>query len=183
MLRNTAGSWGAAAKAFHWAMAVLVAAQVALGLMAVAWRLSPTKIELYYWHKSLGIALLGLLALRLVWRLANPTPSLPSDLPAWERAAARLSHAALYVLLALLPVTGWIVNSAANIPVRIFGLVPLPAIVEPNKPLAELFARVHLALVVALALVLAVHVAAALRHHWVKRNDVLLRMLPGRWTP
>lgn len=183
MLRNGTTSWGSVAKAFHWTMAALIVAQVALGVMAVTWRLSPAKIQFFFWHKSLGIALLALLALRLAWRLANPTPSLPSGMPAWERAAARVSHAVLYLLLAALPITGWIVNSAANIPVRIFGLVPLPAIVEPNKPLAELFARVHLTLVVALVLVLALHVAAALRHHWVKRNDVLLRMLPVRRTP
>lgn len=183
MLRNGSTSWGSVAKAFHWTMAALIVAQVALGVMAVTWRLSPAKIQLFFWHKSLGIALLALLALRLAWRLVNPTPSLPSGMPAWERAAARVSHAMLYLLLAALPITGWIVNSAANIPVRIFGLVPLPAIVEPNKPLAELFARVHLTLVVALVLVLALHVAAALRHHWVKRNDVLLRMLPVRRTP
>ena len=180
MLRNDADSWGAPAKLFHWVMAVLIGAQIALGLMAAAWRLSPAKIELFFWHKSTGMLILLLAALRIVWRLTNPTPALPSGMPAWERAAARSSHLLLYLLMAALPISGWIVNSASNIPFRIFCLVPLPAIVAPDKAVADLAARVHGGLFVLLALVLAAHVAAALRHHIVKRNNVLARMLPRR---
>src|SRR5712692_1907259 len=151
MLRNTADSWGAPAKWFHWVMAVLI---------------------------------LALAALRLLWRLANPAPALPSGVPAWERAAARSSHLLLYVLMIALPITGWIVNSASNIPFRIFWLIPLPAIVAPDKSTADLVALVHRGLAALLALVLVAHIGAALRHHFVKRNTVLMRMLPGAWrTP
>ena len=90
-----------------------------------------------------------------------------------------MSHALLYALMIALPVTGWIVNSAANIPFRIFWLVPLPAIVAPDEALADQVAAVHDWLAGLLAVVLVVHVAAALRHHFVKRNTVLVRMLPG----
>ncbi len=180
MIRNDGASWGGPAKAFHWVMALLVLAQIALGLMAVTWHLSPTKIQLFFWHKSTGMLILALLAPRLAWRLANPTPGLPAGTPAWERAAARASHALLYFLMIALPITGWIVNSAANIPFRVFWLVPLPAIVAPDKALADGVALVHRGLFVLLALVLVVHVAAALRHHFVKRNDILARMLPWR---
>jgi len=182
MLRNDADSWGAPAKLFHWGMAALIAAQIALGLLAAAWRLSPTKIELFFWHKSTGMLILLLMALRLAWRLANPTPELPSGMPAWERAAARSSHALLYFLMVALPLTGWIVNSASNIPFRVFWTIPLPAIVAPDKAVADAFALVHRGLFVLLVLVLAAHIAAALRHHFVKRNAVLERMLPWR-TP
>ena len=180
MLRNDGKSWGAPARAFHWVMAALILVQVVLGLMAVSWHLSPTKIQLFFWHKSNGMLILALLALRLAWRLANPTPALPAGTPAWERAAARASHALLYLLMLTLPLTGWVVNSAANIPFRIFYLVPLPAIVAPDKALADSVALVHRGLFVLLALVLVAHVAAALRHHLVKRNDILVRMLPWR---
>jgi cytochrome b561 len=180
MIRNDSASWGGAAKAFHWVMALLILAQIVLGLMAAGWHLSPTKIQLFFWHKSNGMLILGLLALRLAWRLANPTPALPAGTPAWERAAARASHAALYVLMIALPVTGWIVNSASNIPFRIFYLIPLPALVAPDKALADAVALVHRGLFVLLALVLVAHVGAALRHHFVKRNDILVRMLPWR---
>src|SRR6266571_88823 len=133
MLRNASDSWGAPAKLFHWVMAALILAQIALGLMAANWRLSPTKVELFFWHKSTGMLILALVALRLLWRLANPTPALPSGMAAWERAAARLSHLLLYVLMIALPITGWIVNSASNIPFRIFRLIPLPPIVAPDQ--------------------------------------------------
>ena len=184
MLRNTADSWGAPAKFFHWVMAALILAQIALGLTAASWRLSPTKLELFFWHKSTGMLILLLVALRLLWRLANPAPALPSGMPAWERAAARASHLLLYALMIALPIAGWIVNSASNVPFRIFWLIPLPAIVAPDEPTADLVALVHGGLFVLLALVLVAHTGAALRHHFVKRNTVLVRMLPGTWrTP
>jgi cytochrome b561 len=178
MLRNTLDAWGSPAKLFHWVMAALILAQIALGIAAVNWRISPTKLELFVWHKSVGVLILALVALRLAWRLANPTPGLPA-MPAWESIAARASHALLYALMIALPITGWIVNSAANIPFRIFWMVPLPAIVAPDKALADQVAAVHGWLAGVLAVVLVVHVAAALRHHFVKHNSVLVRMLPG----
>lgn len=180
MLRNSDSAWGGVAKAFHWAMAGLIGTQIVLGVMAANWRMSPAKLELFVWHKSIGVLVLVLVVLRLLWRLANRTPVLPADMPAWERSAAHGSHALLYALMIALPLTGWVVNSAAGIPFRVFWLVPLPAITATDEAVAELFARVHDGLALMLAIVLAVHVAAALRHHFVKRNEVLLRMLPGR---
>jgi cytochrome b561 len=180
VLRNNDDSWGVAAKLFHWVMAALILAQIPLGLAAANWRVSPMKLNLFFWHKSTGMLILALLALRLLWRLANPTPALPAGMPAWERAGARLSHFLLYVLMIALPVTGWIVNSASNVPFRIFWLIPLPAIVAPDKATADLAALVHRGLFALLAPVLVAHIGAALQHHFVKRNTVLTRMLPWR---
>jgi cytochrome b561 len=179
MFPNTIESWGTPAKLLHWIMAALVLAQFVLGWTASKWRLSPLKLELFVWHKSIGMLILGLLMLRIFWRLANPTPAMPGDTPAWERRAARISHVLLYLLLIAMPVTGWIVNSAANIPFRIFWLIPLPAIAEPAERTADLAKLAHLALFVVLSAMLLVHIGAALRHHYVKGNDVLTRMLPG----
>ncbi len=180
MLRNDADSWGAPAKLFHWVMAALILVQITLGLMAANWPLSPAKLELFFWHKSSGMLILALVALRLAWRLANPTPALPPGMAAWERTAAHLSHFLLYALMIALPVTGWIISSASNVPFRIFWLIPLPAITAPDKAVANLFSAVHGWLVTLLALVLLAHVGAALRHHYVKRDAVLSRMLPWR---
>lgn len=181
MLRNTVDSWGALAKLFHWIIAALILAQIALGWTAASWRLSPTKLNLFVWHKSIGMLILALVLLRLLWRLANPAPALPEEMPAWERRAAQASHFLLYALALALPLTGWIVNSAAKVPFQIFWTIPLPAIVSPDKGTADLAALAHLALFIALAAVLVAHIGAALRHHFVKHDDVLLRMLPETW--
>jgi len=122
--------------------------------------------------------ILALVLLRLLWRMANTTPALPADTPAWERAGAHASHALLYVLMIAMPLMGWVINSAANVPFSIFWLIPLPAIVAPDKHLAELAALAHLSLFIILAAVLVVHVGAALRHHFIKKNNLLVRMLP-----
>lgn len=180
MLRNTDLSWGMPAKLLHWAVAALVLVQIALGWTAVSWRLSPTKLDLFVFHKSIGMLILVLMLARVAWRAVNTAPSLPADMRALERRAAHASHLLLYLMLLLMPVTGWIVTSAADIPFRIFWLIPLPAIVAPDKEMADAAVRVHLLLFVALSLLLTLHIGAALRHHFVKHDDVLARMLPGR---
>lgn len=167
----------------HWFVAALIFTQFALGWTAALWRLSPVKLNLFVWHKSTGMLILALVLLRLLWRLAHPTPELPADMPAWERAAARASHALLYALMIAMPVSGWIINSAAGVPFSIFRLIPLPALVAPDKHTAELAALAHLSLFVVLAALVAVHAAAALRHHFVKRNKVLAGMLPMMGQP
>src|SRR5258708_19121906 len=103
MLRNDTDSWGAPAKLFHWVMAALILAQIALGLMAANWRLSPTKIELFFWHKSTGMLILALVGLRILWRLAHPTPELPAGLAALGRPPARPRPPPLLSLVLLPP--------------------------------------------------------------------------------
>jgi cytochrome b561 len=178
MPRDDIESWSATAKLFHWTMALLIFGQIALGLAAVSWRVSPTKLNLFVWHKSTGMLILALLALRLLWRLSHRAPELPWEMPLWERAGAYLSHFLLYVLMIALPLTGWVIASASNVPFRIFWTIPLPAIAAPDKALADLFATIHGWLVTLLALVLVAHIGAALRHHYVTRDTVLSRMLP-----
>ncbi len=179
MLRNTANAWGAPAKLLHWTIAALVFVQIALGWMAVSWRLSPAKLDLFVWHKSTGMLILALMAVRIIWRLGNPVPALPAAMAPLERGAARLTHVALYVFLVAAPITGWIVTSASNIPFRMYWLIPVPAIVAPDKATEGLAARVHFSLFIALSVLLLAHVGAAVRHHLVKHDDVLTRMLPG----
>lgn len=177
-LRNSPTSWGAVARLFHWSMAMLLLAQMVLGIMAVAWRLSPVKINLFIWHKSLGVLILVLVLMRLAWRLLNPPPALPS-MPTWQHVASRASHGVLYLCMLALPVTGWIINSAANVPLRVFWLFPLPAITAPDRALAEAMKLVHGGLVLLFAAVLAVHIVAAFHHHFFRRDEVLTRMLFG----
>jgi cytochrome b561 len=179
-LRNDSEHWGWLAMGQHWVMALLIFTLFALGWVAVGLPLSPLKLKLFHWHKSLGLLALLLLVLRVLWRLLDPAPRPVAGLAAWERYLARSGHLLLYLLMLLMPLSGWLINSAANFPFRPFGLFPLPDLVQPDKALQADLQRLHLSGFWLLAGLLVLHVAAALRHHFVKRNAVLLRMLPGR---
>lgn len=179
-LRNDSQHWGAVAKGLHWSVALAVLFMIGLGLIMTAWPISPIKLKMYLVHKSLGIVILAVMIVRLLWRLANPAPVLPDTLKPYERLLAHANHALLYILLLAMPISGWVINSAANFPLRVFGLFQLPQLVPPNKSLQELAEAVHFGLFLTIAVLLILHVAAALKHHFVLKDGVLLRMLPGR---
>jgi len=179
-LRNEPAHWGGLAMGLHWGMALLILVLFVLGWVAVSLPLSPLKLKLFYWHKSLGLLALLLVGLRLVWRLVDPPPRPVDGLAAWERGLARWAHLLLYLLMLSMPLSGWLINSAANFPFKPFGLFALPDLVRPDKTLQAELELLHLTGFWLLAGLLVLHVAAALRHHFVKRNPVLRRMLPGR---
>ncbi|MEJ8814170.1 cytochrome b [Variovorax ureilyticus] len=179
---SSGAGWSAVARFLHWTIAVLILAQFVVGWMAVSWRLSPTKLDLFVWHKSTGMLVLALVVVRLAWRATHRAPALPSSMPHWERIAAHLTHGLLYVAMIAIPLTGWVVSSAAGVPFSIYWRIPLPSIAKTDQHLAEVVADVHGALGIALIVLLVMHVAAALRHHYIKHDDVLVRMLPWRRT-
>lgn len=158
-------------------MAALLLGQVLLGRYAESLERTPEKLNLMMLHKSIGISLLLLVLLRLVWTWMNPAPKSLSGSVSWTRHAARLSHGVLYVLMIAIPVSGWLMNSAKNIPFRIFRLVPWPAIVKPDAGLGRVFEYWHGQLVTALLVFLCIHVAAAFWHHFLRRDATLKRML------
>lgn len=176
--RDGPNGWGSVTRLLHWSVAALILALFALGWLARLVPLSPGKITLFYWHKSLGILVLALVLIRLGWRAGNRPPPLPAGLAPWEPVAARAMHALLYFLILLVPLSGWLVDSAAGIPFRIFWIVPLPAISPVSGHLEQLFKLAHLSASWALAAVLLGHIGAALRHHFLLHDDVLRRMLP-----
>lgn len=178
--RNTSERWGAVAQLLHWLIALAVLALVVLGWVMVAWRISPTKFELYSLHKSLGITVLALVVLRLAWRLTGGVPVWPPGTPAWERAAALATHVALYLLLIAMPVSGYLINSASNFPLVVWGLFELPNLTGEDERLQALAELAHLSMFWIMAALVLLHVAAALRHHWLLKDDVLRRMLPAR---
>jgi cytochrome b561 len=139
---------------------------------------SPRKLEFYSWHKWVGVTIFLLAVLRLAWRLANPVPRQPQSMARWQRHLACLSHAALYTILLIMPVTGWIMSSALNLPVVYLGLIPLPSPFGVDRALGETMKVVHLSLAIALLVLVAIHVLAAIYHHLALRDDVLRRMLP-----
>jgi len=177
MLRNSITSWGWLSRSLHWLMAALILGQVALGKYAHELDRSMEKLNLMMWHKSIGICLLALLILRLIWTWINPKPVSVELASQWQRAAQYLSHAALYLLMFAIPVSGWLMNSAKNIPFQIFRTIPLPDLLGPSEKLGELFEDWHEGLVKALLVLLIVHIAAALWHHFCRHDKVLMRML------
>ncbi len=179
-LRNSAETWGAVARTFHWLIAALVLVQFAIGTIAEGMKLTPAKLDLFVWHKSIGVAVLVLAVLRLAWRLGNPPPEPPGGTPAWERRLAAIAHWVLYGLLFAVPLSGWWVSDSSRVPFRAFFLVPMPDFIATDRSVQEAAAEVHEILMMTLLVVVILHVAAALRHHFLLHDDVLRRMLTGR---
>lgn len=182
-IRNSPTRWGAVSQFLHWLIVALIAVQAALGLLGVMLPLGLEKLAVLARHKSVGIAILGLATARLLWRWANPTPPLPPTLKPYERFLAHFTHTALYVLLFAMPLSGWIMSSARGFPVSWFNLFQLPDLVPKSEPLYHAMVTTHESLAIALGAIVALHIAGALKHHYVLNDDTLWRMLPfGRGT-
>ncbi len=175
-IKNTVSRYGSVAIIFHWLMAVLLILLVAVGLYMTRIPVSLEKLKLYGWHKEWGLLALMLVMLRIVWRIGNTTPLL-TNLPVWERLAAHALHWSFYVLMFTLPITGWMLTSAAGLPPSFFGLWVLPELVSPNPHLQNLLTEIHKWLSYALILAFCGHVGAALKHHFINKDDILKRIL------
>ena len=174
---ETGDRYGGAAIALHWLTAVLIVANVALGLSMVPLPIIPRKLQWYAWHKWIGITVFLLTCARLGSRWVRPAPP-PVAMPEWQRRAAAAAQVLLYVLLLVIPVSGWLYSSATGVQVVYLGLIPLPDLVPTDKALAAVLKATHVTLNFALGAVVCVHTAAALKHHFVDRDPALMRMLP-----
>jgi cytochrome b561 len=165
--------------ALHWLLALMIVGMLGFGVYMTGLPMSPARLKYYNYHKWAGITILVLSAARLLWRLTHRPPAdLPA--PAWQQRAAHAAHRALYVLFFAVPLAGWAYSSAAGFPVVWFAVLPLPDFVPVDKPLSEVLKVLHKALALTLALVVLLHVAAALKHHFVDRDGLLQRMWPAR---
>ena len=176
------GRYSLTAIALHWLLALAIVATFAVGLYMTSLPFSPARLKLFNWHKWAGVSILALSALRLLWRLSHRPPAdLP--MPPWQRRAAHLAHGLLYGLFFAVPLAGWAYSSAAGFPIVWFGVLPLPDFVPVDRELAGWLKRLHPWLAYGLAAVVVLHVAGALKHHFVDRDSLLLRMRPGRRRP
>lgn len=182
-LKNTETQYGAVAQLFHWSIVVLIVTQFILANKADGLPLGPAKITVLAQHKSVGMTIFGLAILRLIWRWMNPIPPLPTTTPRWQRYGAHFSHWALYGLLLVIPLMGWMMSSARNFPVSWFGLFTFPDLVAPDRAWYEFFHDAHELLATTLFYLALVHIAAALKHHLIDRDNVLRRMLPLKIKP
>lgn len=166
-------------KSLHWLMALLIIGLWSVGLVMEDMPKGDLRSQVIGIHKAVGVIVLVLAVVRLGWRLTNRAPELPATMPAFERLGAKLGHVTLYVLMIALPIDGILMSQAGGRAVNVLGFV-LPTVIEKNEQLKHLFGEGHEIMAWALAAVLVIHVAAAIRHHVLLKDDVLKRMLPGR---
>lgn len=172
-------SYGRTAKTFHWTIALLIALMFVLGWTMDAEQRHSSHITAVDFHMTFGVIIMAFVVLRYVWRRKNPPPPLPAHMSRPERLAAELGHAALYLLTFAIPAAGLIMVVVEGEAVLFFGLIDLDSEGQRSEEAAEIFADLHKWLGWALLAVLAGHVGAALRHHYLLRDDVLRRMLPN----
>ena len=168
----------------HWLLALLLLGMFVVGLYMTSLPFSPQRLKLYNWHKWAGVTILALSMLRLVWRITHRPPALPRAMeramPVWQKAAHHATHHLLYVLFFAVPLIGWAYSSAAGFPIVFLGLWQLPDFVPVSKELAEAIKPWHELSAYAMAGLVVVHVAAALKHQFIDRDGLLQRMLPGK---
>jgi cytochrome b561 len=180
-LDNSNRRYGAIAMLFHWSMAAIIVGLAVLGLYMVALPdvgFTTLKVTLVIYHKEFGLLAFTLLAMRLSWRITHTLPELVEMQPEWQKIAARFLQLFFYGLIAALPMSGYLMSSAAGIPVSLFGLYTLPDLAHRNDDLFRRYAFIHQWLSYLLIACICAHVAAALKHHFVDKDDTLRNMLP-----
>lgn len=168
------------AQALHWVLAIALVGMVSLGLYMHELPLSPRKLQLYSYHKWAGVTVFLLVLARLAWRATHRPPPLPSGTPRWVRLASSAAHTLLYGLMLAIPLSGWLMSSAKGFQTVWFGVLPIPDLIGKDADLGERLAEVHEALNFSLIGLVALHVTAALKHHFIDQDGLLHRMWPGR---
>jgi cytochrome b561 len=177
-MRNSPDRYGVIAQSLHWIIAALIVTQFVLASLADDLPLGLAKLGMYARHKSVGMTILMLAVVRLLWRMANAAPALPDGMKGYEKFLARLTHGAMYLILFAMPLSGWLMSSAKNYSVSWFGMFTWPNLVAPNEVRFHFFKDMHEFLAASLFFVALLHIAAALKHHFWNKDDVLRRMLP-----
>ncbi|WGS42659.1 cytochrome b [Burkholderia sp. JSH-S8] len=177
-LRAAPSRYTHTAIALHWLIALLIVGGFALGwVMTDIPGFTPTKLKYFSWHKWIGVTVFALAILRVLWRATHMPPP-PPAMPLLQRIGAHGVHLLLYVLMLVIPVTGYLYSSAANIPVVYLGIVPLPTLIGPDPVLKETFKTLHVSLNYILLALVALHVLAVVKHQLFDRDGLLSRMLP-----
>ena len=180
MLKNSADRYGGVAIGLHWlTLFILIGVYTCINLTELYPEGSDPRQALQTWHAMLGLTVLALVTLRLLNRLVAPAPAVTPPSPRWQRLLAGGTHLALYALMFAMPVLGWLMLSAAGEPIPFFGF-RLPALLAENKDLAEQLKDVHETIGTVGYFLIGLHALAALFHHFITRDDTLVRMLPWR---
>lgn len=162
----------------HWLIAIVILSNFVFGQIMVDMTLSPTKLRYYSYHKWAGVTVFVLVLLRIVWRLAHRPPDMPRHMSPIARKLAAAAHGVLYLLTLAVPISGWLFSSAKGFQTVYFGVLPIPDLIAKDTALAEVLVEWHENLNAVMMIVVILHVLAALKHHFLDRDDVLARMLP-----
>ncbi|MBB5209441.1 cytochrome b [Chiayiivirga flava] len=183
-LRNTDQRWGWVSQALHWTIAVLILGMAVLGFLLDEVPKSPKYFWVFDLHKSTGLTVLALMLVRLGWRLWAGAPRPVPGTPTWQEWIARLTHWAIYAMAFLMPISGWLYDSASGLrALTWFGLFTVPKLAAPDRDLRGLAHDMHETGIWILLALLAAHIGAALYHHFVVRDRTLVRMLPASFEP
>lgn len=175
---NISNRYSSVAIGLHWLMAILLISLLSVGLYMHDLPLSPWKLKIYSWHKWAGVTAFLLVLIRLAWRFSHRPPALPLNMSRAAELAAHVVHILLYLLMIAIPLTGWLMSSAKGFQTVYFGIIPIPDLLAKNKVLGNLLRDVHATLNFTLIAIVIGHTAAALKHHFTDKDDVLTRMLP-----
>jgi cytochrome b561 len=167
------------ARTLHWITAVLVLTAIPIGIVMANMSAGPLQDSLFDLHRSIGTVIIPVIIVRLAYRLTHPPLPLPDDIPPIQQFAAYATHWGLYALLIVQPFIGWVATSAYGAPIMVFGLFELPPIWPKDQPFSEPLFVAHQLTGVAIACLAAGHVGAALYHHFVRNDRVLMRMITG----
>lgn len=161
----------------HWLIALLIFTAFPMGVYMHELPFSPDKLRLYSWHKWTGVSIFLLALVRLTWRTTHRPPALPDAMAAWEKFAAHAVHFSLYALIIIIPISGWLMSSAKGVQTVWLGVLPLPDLLDKNKELGDLLKKIHASLNFLMLGLLLAHVGAALKHHFIERDDILSRIM------
>lgn len=173
-----AGKHSQTAIGLHWITALAVLGLLGIGLWMVGLPFGLLKLKVYAWHKWIGLAVLALTMARLLWRWRHPPPALPGSVRDWERRLAPVAHLTLFGLLLAMPLSGWLMNSAAGVGLYWFGYIPMPDLVPRDPDLFATLRTVHKILSRLLIAMVALHVGAVIYHDVLRRDGVFRRMWP-----
>jgi cytochrome b561 len=179
MIDTTVPGYTLTARILHWITAALVLIMVPIGVAMANADFGGAQDTLYHLHRSIGVLLLPIVVIRLIYRLRNPAPPLPADIPWIQQLAAHMTHWGLYTLLIVQPVVGWIATSAYRAPILFFWLFEVPPIWPVDQAFSERMFAVHRLIGIAIVLLVCAHVGAALFHHFIRKDRILMRMVSG----
>jgi len=175
MLANTDKSYGVIARLLHWIMALLI-----LALIPVGWYMAENEVyDLYPYHKAAGMLVLFLGVLRVLWTLTNKHPNFPATMSSVAKTAAYIGHFVLYILIFLMPISGYIYSSSGGYDISFFGLFDIPLLIEKNEALHEMAGEAHeIIAFTALAIIIG-HIIVAYKHHFIDKDNTIQKMTTG----